>query len=181
MPRPTTKNDLINAANEQYDKLWKLINSLTEEEQNAPLEYRDILNKKEPHWARDKNMRDILIHLHEWHNLLLSWVSKNQNGEASTFLPEPYTWKTYGTMNVEYIWKKHQETPYEESKQMFADSHAEVLDLVNKFSNDELFSKNVFPWVGGSTLGSYCVSVTASHYDWAMKKIKLYIKTLKGK
>jgi hypothetical protein len=31
---------------------------------------------------------------------------------------------------------------------------------------------------GGSTLGAYCVSVTASHYDWAMKKIKAHIKTL---
>lgn len=31
-------------------------------------------------------------------------------------------------------------------------------------------------WVGGSTLGSYFVSVTASHYDWAMKKQKAHRK-----
>ncbi|WP_297115142.1 ClbS/DfsB family four-helix bundle protein, partial [uncultured Porphyromonas sp.] len=34
-------------------------------------------------------------------------------------------------------------------------------------------------WTGTSILGAYCVSVTASHYDWAMKKIKKHIKFLK--
>jgi len=43
--------------------------------------------------------------------------------------------------------------------------------------DDELFQKKHFSWTGTSTLGSYCVSVTASHYDWAMKKIKQHIKT----
>ncbi len=32
------------------------------------------------------------------------------------------------------------------------------------------FSKKVYKWVGGSTLGSYFVSATSSHYDWAIKK-----------
>ncbi|MDR3109584.1 MAG: ClbS/DfsB family four-helix bundle protein [Planctomycetaceae bacterium] len=25
-------------------------------------------------------------------------------------------------------------------------------------------------------MGSYCVSATSSHYDWAMKKIKMHTK-----
>jgi hypothetical protein len=32
--------------------------------------------------------------------------------------------------------------------------------------------------VGGSTLGSYFVSATASHYEWAMKKIRKFKKSL---
>lgn len=32
------------------------------------------------------------------------------------------------------------------------------------------FQKKVYKWVGGSTLGSYFVSATSSHYDWAIKK-----------
>lgn len=49
-------------------------------------------------------------------------------------------------------------------------------ELAETFSNEELFSKGVYKWVGGSTLGSYFVSVTASHYDWAMKKLKAHRK-----
>ena len=45
----------------------------------------------------------------------------------------------------------------------------------------ELFEKDVFDWVGGSVLGSYFVSNTSSHYDWAMKKLKAHKKLVLGK
>jgi hypothetical protein len=105
-------------------------------------------------------------------------VKANQNGEEKPFLPAPYNWKTYGDMNVEF-WKKHQNTPFDKSKEMVKESHSEVMALIEAFSNNELFAKGSFSWTGGSTLGSYCVSATASHYDWAMKKIKLHVKTIK--
>ena len=53
------------------------------------------------------------------------------------------------------------------------------MERINSFNNDELFSKGYFPWTGGTTLGSYCVSTTSSHYDWAIKKINKYKKSLK--
>ena len=74
------------------------------------------------------------------------------------------------------FWKKHQDTTLEEAGKLLEASHREVINLAETFSNEELFSKGVYQWVGGSTLGSYFVSVTASHYDWAMKKIKAHRK-----
>jgi hypothetical protein len=177
MPRPTTKSDLIKAANEQFAKMWKLIDGMTDEEQNAAFRFEESAGRKEAHWARDHNLRDVLIHLYEWHQLLLDWVAANQSGEEKTFLPAPYNWKTYGDMNVAF-WEKHQSTPYDQSKKMVKESHSKVLTLIEAFADDVLFTKGVFPWTGGSTLGSYCVSATASHYDWATKKIKLHIKTI---
>ena len=50
------------------------------------------------------------------------------------------------------------------------------MSLLDKFSDEELFTKGIFIWVGGSTLGSYFISVTASHYDWAVKKLKAHKK-----
>ncbi|MFC1239685.1 ClbS/DfsB family four-helix bundle protein [Treponema vincentii] len=44
------------------------------------------------------------------------------------------------------------------------------------FSNEELFTKKVFDWTGTTSLGSYCVSATSSHYDWATKDIKKALK-----
>ena len=108
MPRPHTNNDLIEAADLNYDKFLKLINSMTEIELSKEFDFSSDAKKKEAHWERDKNLRDILIHLHEWHNLMLDWV-------------------------------------------------------------------------GGSTIGSYFVSVTSSHYDWAMKKLKAHRKMLNVK
>lgn len=177
MGRPTTKTDLLTASTANYEKLNTLIDGLTEKELHTPFDFSGDEKKKEAHWKRDYNLRDVLIHLYEWHQLLLNWVKSNQNGDSKPFIPEPYNWKTYGDMNVVF-WKKHQDTSLEDAKDMFAKSHAEVMQLAETFSNEELFSKGVYKWVGGSTLGSYFVSVTASHYDWAMKKLKAHKKML---
>lgn len=180
MPRPTTKDDLIKAANEQYDKLCNLINSIDANDQNKNFSFDKEAAGKEAHWKRDNNMRDVLTHLYEWHQLLLNWVDNNTKGIRKQFLLESYTWKTSRDMNMEFF-KKHQTTSFEEARQLLDDSHKKVIALAQTFTNDELFSKNVFDWVGTSSLGSYFVSATSSHYDWAMKKLKKHIRTLKQK
>ena len=178
MPRPETKNDLMIVAKESYEKLNLLISKMTSEELNTPFDFSKDKKKKEAHWRRDKNLRDILIHLYEWHKLILNWVCSNQKGEAKSFIPEPYNWRTYGDMNVEF-WKKHQNTSLEEATNALQKSHKDVLKLAENFINEELFSKKVYKRVGGSTLGSYFVSATSSHYDWAIKKIKAHQKNCK--
>lgn len=82
-------------------------------------------------------------------------------------------------MNVA-IWKKHQKTSLEEAIRLLEQSHREVLELIEVFSNDELFIKGIYKWTGGTSLGSYFVSSTSSHYDWALKKLKAHRKNCKG-
>lgn len=60
MPRPRTKEDLMIAAKENYDKLNVLIAKLSDEELKTPLDFSSDEKKKEAHWKRDKNLRDIL-------------------------------------------------------------------------------------------------------------------------
>ena len=175
MPRPTTKNDLLIAAADNYKKLNELISNLTKKELDTPFDFSKDEKKKEAHWKRDTNLRDILVHLYEWHQLILNWVESNQKGEEKPFLPDPYNWRTYGDMNVEF-WKKHQNTSLEDATRALQKSHKKVLKLAENFTNEELFSKKVYKWVGGSTLGSYFVSATSSHYDWAIKKLKAHQK-----
>ncbi len=176
MARATTKADLVTSANRQFEKMWKLIDTMSDEQQNSTFGKEMATAGKEAHWSRDKNLRDILVHLYEWHLLLLNWIKVNSSGEHKPFLPEPYNWKTYPTMNVEF-WKKHQSTPLTEAKAKLKESHKDVMALIETFSNEQLFAKGVFDWTGTSTLGAYCVSATASHYDWAIKKIKVHIRT----
>jgi hypothetical protein len=115
------------------------------------------------------------IHLYEWHQLLLNWVATNTSGGDKPFLPEPYTWKTYGEMNIGF-WKKHQTTNYDETVALLGSSHAEVMALIEALSDEELFEKKHFPWALTTNIGSYCISAAPSHYDWAIKKIKQWSK-----
>lgn len=72
MARPTTKEDLIAASTQNFDKLMKLLDPLTEEEKNGKFHF-DLEKEKGAHWKRDQNIRDVLIHLYEWQVLLLNW------------------------------------------------------------------------------------------------------------
>ena len=179
MARATTKTDLMTASQNNFEKLITFMDSMSEKELQTPFNFSNDDKKKEAHWKRDRNLRDVLIHLYEWHQLLLDWVSSNTKGEEKPFIPQPYNWRTYGEMNVAF-WEKYQDTPLDEAKRLFNNSHQDVMRLAEGFSDQVLFTKDVFPWVGGSTLGSYFVSATASHYEWAMKKLKAHQKNCKG-
>lgn len=168
MPRPTTKEQLLKAGEDNFNKLFALIDSMNREQQEQVFSFED----------RDKNIRDVLIHLYEWHQLLLNWVRNNQAGNKVNFLPDPYNWKNYPEMNIAF-WKKHQDTPLDEARKLLLKSHADVTELIGTFSDEELFTKKHFPWTGTTSLGSYCVSSAPSHYDWAIKKIKQHQKNLK--
>ena len=170
MARATTKEQLIPNSEENFAKLFALINSFEEGELVATFNFED----------RDRNIRDVLVHLYEWHQLLLNWINSNQSGKKENFLPEPYNWKTYPQMNVEF-WKKHQNTLFNDSVSMLKQSHAAVMTVIDTFSNEELFTNKYFDWTGTTSLGAYCVSATSSHYDWAIKKIKKHKKSLLNK
>jgi hypothetical protein len=165
MPRPTNKEELLIAAQGMFDKLTPMILS--------DITFTPKISEagKEAHWSRDKNTRDVLVHLYEWHNLLLEWVDSNMNGKSKPFLPEPYTWKSYGEMNIGF-WKKHQNTTFEDAVKLLTDSHKKVIKLIESLSNDELFEKKHFKWTGTTSIGAYCISATSAHYEWAIKKLK---------
>ena len=62
MPRPKNKNELIKLSNSNFNQMLELIKTFDKDE---------ILNGKIPFEDRDKNIRDILAHLHHLH-----WVSR---------------------------------------------------------------------------------------------------------
>lgn len=177
MPRPKNKAELITAASENFKKLQKMISEMTEKELNTPFNFSADEKKKEAHWKRDRNLRDVLIHLTEWHKLMIECLENNKDGGNVPFLPEEYNWKTYGNMNVMF-WERNQKTSLEAAKKNLEESHEKIMNLIGDFSDEQLFDKGIYKWTGTSNLGSYFISVTSSHYDWAMKKLKAHKKMI---
>lgn len=50
MARPTTKTDLIEAANSGYEALMAFIDSMTAQELETPFDFSADTKKKEAHW-----------------------------------------------------------------------------------------------------------------------------------
>lgn len=175
MARPTTRAALLDAAAAQYAKLSALIAGMSATEREAPLGYGPDFARPEAHWTRDRNLRDVVVHLVEWHRLFTEWATANRSGTEQPFLPAPYTWRTTAALNVEF-WEQHQHTSLEAALDMLDESHHRVVALISEFSNTELFTKQHFPWTGTTSLGSYAVSATSSHYDWAIQKLRRHLR-----
>ncbi len=180
MPRPKIKHELITASGDTFAKLWQLIDGLDDNALTANFDFGDNPKLSEAHWQRDKNIKDVLIHVYEWHRLLINWIDANQSGKGMPFLPEPYNWTSYQAMNTAFV-EKHQQTTYEQATVLLKESHNEVMKRIDGFSDEELFTKKYFPWTGTTSLGSYCISSTSSHYDWAIKKLRKHKKTFRIK
>lgn len=169
MPRPVSKDELLTAADAEFTKLQALLASMSAEQLAATFAFSD----------RDRCVRDVLIHLHEWHVMLVEWMEANLAGREQPFLPAPYTWKSYGQLNVELL-EKHQTTSLADAFVLLQSSTEQVLAAIRQLTNEELFDRGHFSWTGTTTLGSYCVSTTSSHYQWALKKLRTHRRTYTG-
>lgn len=169
MPRPKNKDELLELSNSNFKKMFELIESFGQEE---------IVNGKIPFEDRDKNIRDILAHLHQWHLMMLDWHKVGMSGEKPDIPAKGYTFRTVASLNQE-IWENYQTSKYDEIVKMLKKSFLELQEIINQYNNEELFEKKRYKWTGTTSLASYLISATSSHYDWAMKKLKKYKKTLK--
>ncbi len=165
MPRAKNKSELLESAKTEFAKLFAFIDTLSPHEQESP-----FLNTLKNN-ARDKNIRDILVHLYEWHNLVLDFTRNITRNEPLSFFPRGFNWRTYPKLNLEFH-AKHQSTSLESAKALLNKSHADMMDCVKRLSDEELFTKNIFAWCGNTTLGSYFISSMTSHYIWAIKMLK---------
>ena len=182
MPRPKNKDELIKAMNAEFSKLCKILDETPRELLQG--DFKGAL----PNNSRDKNARDVLIHLYEWQLMLHNFITHNlefKNGkfspkaEISPFLPAPYNWRTYPQLNLE-LWQKHQNTSFESAFNSLKQSHESVFTLTQKLSDNELFDKKRFAFTGTTNLGSYVISSTCSHYVWAIKQLKSALKASKA-
>lgn len=169
MARPTSKKDLLEVAEEKFTKLFALVDSFDEEAKRAEYPFDN---------NRDKNIRDILAHLYHWHSMVLKWYDVGMKGEKPDIPAKGYNWRTTPALNRE-IWKMYQETSFEESEVFLKGSHKKVMEVIESHSNEELFEKKRYKWTGNNAMGAYFASATSSHYDWAMKHLKRYKKSLK--
>lgn len=163
MPRPKTKNDLIDLSSLNYEKMMAIVKPL-------PLKTISQAGACE-HWS----IKDILAHLHAWHLMYLRWYTEGMAGEKPEIPAPGYTWLTTPALNAE-IFTRYNDTDLDEILVLLDESHHQIMEIIENHTDEELFTKQRYGWTGTTSLGSYTVSAMSSHYDWANKNIKQFIK-----
>ncbi|MCA0363055.1 MAG: ClbS/DfsB family four-helix bundle protein [Bacteroidetes bacterium] len=159
MARPTSKIELLNQSEVNFKKLMALVEST----ENPNQEFLP--------GTMNRNIRDILAHLHHWHLMMLNWYSVGMNGQKTEISAPGYTWKTTPLLNRK-IWEDYQGSGLKAVMEKLFKSHDNITALIEKHSNEELFEKKRYRWTGTTSLGAYFIGATSSHYDWAIKLIK---------
>ncbi|MBP2831473.1 ClbS/DfsB family four-helix bundle protein [Aquimarina sp. U1-2] len=168
MPRPKTKEELIHLSHKNYTKLINYIDSFSTKELSTPF----------PDGYLNRNVKDVLAHLHHWHIMTLGWYAVGMKGGKPDMPAKGYNWKMTPALNRE-IWKKYENISLEEAVQLLEESFSRIQQVITKHSDNELFEKKKYTWTGSTSLGSYLISATSSHYDWAYKLIKRCRKEMK--
>lgn len=159
MPRPTSKTELVEAANKELALLRMEIASLSPEQLVEP----DIVGS----WS----VKDVFAHLTAWHQMALGWYEAGLRGESPE-LPAPgFKWNQTPALN-EQIYEQYRDMPLDEVMAAFERTNATTMALIAQLSDEELFGPSRHAWTGNNTLGTYFVSTTSSHYLWARKEIR---------
>lgn len=109
MPRPKSKQELLDLSRKNFNKLNDFIDALDPTERD--LEF--------PPGTMNRNIRDVLAHLHDWHLMMLEWYKIGMSGEKPEMPAPGYTWKTTPELN-RAIWEKNLSLDLETCKGRFA-------------------------------------------------------------
>lgn len=167
MGRPKNRSELLEASKNGFLTLMEEINQLSLIEQE----------KEFPSGTMNRNIRDVLGHLHHWQKMMATWYEIGMAGDKPTMPAPGYTWKTVPGLNRE-IHQTYLSVPLDELKVLLAASHASMMSLIEQHSEEELFEKKRYPWTGSTSLAAYLISATSSHYAWARKLIRKQRKAL---
>ena len=161
MPKPKSKEELILQSQNYFEQLIKLVFSIPPRERMKPFQTQGM----------NRNIRDVLIHLHAWHLLFLSWYRLGMKGKKAEMPAVGFSWKETPALNQK-IWAENQTKDLASSIRNLKSSYTKVQRIIAAHSNEELYTKQKYPWTGSTSLAAYLISNTSSHYQWGIRQIK---------
>jgi len=164
MTRPKNRDDLLYAAEEEFAKLHEIVEQVPEDLRATP-------------GACDEwSVKDLLAHLDAWHEMFLRWEAVGATGEVPAMPAAGFTWAQTPELNQE-IFERHRHDDWDLVQSRLDHSYRKILEVISSHTDEDLFTKKRFAWTGSTSIGSYAVSATSSHYGWAANLIRKWLKS----
>jgi len=127
-------------------------------------------------WGDDWSVGDLVAHLAEWHMMFLRWFREGQEGSTPEMPAPGYKWNEVPRLNRD-IWAKHRARPFAAVDADFTSSYRDIIRVLEGLSEDDLFQTGRFPWTRRNPLVTYVGPNTASHYRFAQKVLRRWLKS----
>jgi hypothetical protein len=124
------------------------------------------------------SVKDILAHILGWQQHLLKWHATELRGGTPAVPAPGMNWGDLKRFN-EMIYQEHRQRPLEAVLRDFVAFHRRMLRLIEETADADLLAVGRYKWMGPTwTLSDYCRAETASHYRWARKWIRPWLRRL---
>jgi hypothetical protein len=166
MGRPSNKEQLLTAASAEFARLWEAVELVSTE------------SREQPGACDSWSVKDLLAHLHAWHEMVLGWERAGSVDQEVEIPGVGFTWAEIPALNQTIFERTHHDSWKHVTAQL-RKSHEALIDVIDSYSDKDLFAKKKFAWTGTTSVGSYLVSATSSHYLWASKLIRQWARRQK--
>lgn len=120
-------------------------------------------------WGENWTLKDLIAHLAEWQRMLLSWF------EDGPMPAKGYKWNETPKLN-RMIGSKHRTRSLAAVRRDFETGYRQIVARVESLSEEQLFAPGHFSWTRQNALVTYVGANTASHYRFAIRVIKRWLR-----
>jgi hypothetical protein len=159
MPKPTTKEQLLELIENERKALEDFLSELMPEEWVWP----GALGP----WS----VKDVIAHLLEWEQMFLGWYKAGLRGKMPEKPAPGFKWNQLPELNQK-IYEKYCNQPLEDVQKKFRASYRQLLSTLKGLGEEELFQAGHFAWTGKHSLLAFILPNTSSHYHWARTEMK---------
>lgn len=163
MPAAVTKDELLEVAAKEFDKLSLLLERVDE----------DLALAKDDD---DTSVKDTVAHRAHWIGLFLGWYHDGLAGKKVHFPAEGYKWNELKRYNAD-LRAQQANLSWSEACTKLRRSHDELTEFIETHSNEDLYTG---PMAGANnkwTPGRWVEAAGPSHYRSASKYIRHRLRT----
>ena len=165
MPKPTTKEQMLEEIDQERNALEEFLRSLTPDELVRP----NILGP----WSA----KDVMAHLLEWEQMFLGWYKAGLRGKLPEKPAPGFKWNQLPELNQQ-IYEKYCDQSLQEVQRQFRASYRQIIKTLHGLHEEDLFTPKRFARTEKHALLSFILPNTSSHYRWARTEMQ---KTMKKK
>jgi len=122
------------------------------------------------------SVKDVLGHLVSWQQMNLAWYEAGERGDNPAVPAPGLTWRDLPKIN-ESIYRQHRRRSLKAVLEDYDAFHHRMLELIRHLPDSDLVSVARFLRTGATWTLSDCINAnTASHYRWAQKHIRRWLR-----
>lgn len=166
MPKPATKEQMLEQIDKERKALDEFLFTLTPEEKTQP----NALGM----WS----VKDVMAHLLEWEQMFLGWYKAGLRGRLPEKPAPGFKWNQLPELNQQ-IYEKYRSQSLADVQRQFRASYRQIMKTLHGLPEEDIFTPKRFAWTEKHALLAFILPNTSSHYRWARTEMQKAMKKKK--